>query len=227
MDESLLTGESLPIEKQAMGQLSDETQRVFSGTLVVNGRACVCITYTGINTRFGSIGKAIESIAQDSTRLKKEMTVLIRRLFFIGGVLSALVVVAFYLSKGNFISSLLNGLAASMAFLPEEFPVVLTIFLALGTWRLSKQQVLTRKSSAIETLGAATVMCSDKTGTITENKMQVAAIALDAIQDRNVFLAYPSDAAIDLLFTANLASHPHPVDPMEKAIAEAASEIKS
>jgi Ca2+-transporting ATPase len=226
VDESLLTGESMPVEKRAMGRQSDETQHVFSGTLVVSGRARVCVTHTGINTRFGSIGKAIESIAQDSTRLQKEMTVLIRRLFIIGGVLSVLVVLAFYFTKGNFIASLLNGLAASMAFLPEEFPVVLTIFLALGAWRLSKQQVLTRKSSAIETLGSATVLCSDKTGTITENKMRVAAIALDAIQDRKAFLAEPSNAVIELLTVANLASHPHPVDPMEKAIAEATAELK-
>ena len=227
VDESMLTGESLPVEKRTLGKHPDETQHVYSGTLVVSGRACVCVTHTGINTRFGSIGKAIESISQDSTRLQKEMSVLIRRLFIIGGVLSILVVAAFYFTKGNFISALLNGLAASMAFLPEEFPVVLTIFLALGAWRLSKQQVLTRKSSAIETLGSATVLCSDKTGTITENKMQVAAIALDVILNRIEFLAEKTVSAKDLISTAFLASHPHPVDPMEKAISEALAEFNA
>ena len=227
VDESLLTGESMPVEKQAMGQLSDETQHVYSGTLVVSGRARVCVTHTGIHTRFGSIGKAIESIAHDSTRLQKEMALLIRRLFIIGGLLSMLVVVAFYFTKGNFIASLLNGLAASMAFLPEEFPVVLTIFLALGAWRLSAQKVLTRKSSAIETLGAATVLCSDKTGTITENKMQVAAIACGEIKNREEFINAKSDSVTELLSTAFLASHPNPVDPMEKAIAELIAELKA
>ena len=129
VDESLLTGEAMPVEKLPLGKHPDDTQHVYSGTLVVSGRARVCVTHTGTNTRFGSIGKAIESIEQDSTRLQKEMAVLIRRLFIIGGILSALVVLAFYFTKGNFIASLLNGLAASMAFLPEEFPVVLTIFL--------------------------------------------------------------------------------------------------
>jgi Ca2+-transporting ATPase len=105
--------------------------------------------------------------------------------------------------------------------LPEEFPVVLTIFLALGAWRLSAQKVLTRKSSAIETLGAATVLCSDKTGTITENKMQVAAIACGEIKNREEFINAKSDSVTELLSTAFLASHPNPVDPMEKAISEA------
>jgi Ca2+-transporting ATPase len=227
VDESLLTGESMPVDKLGVGKHPDEVCHVYSGTLVVSGRARVCVTHTGTNSRFGNIGKAIESIKQDSTRLQKEMAVLIRRLFIIGGVLSVLVVVAFYLSKGNFISSLLNGLAASMAFLPEEFPVVLTIFLALGAWRLSKQQVLTRKSSAIETLGSATVLCSDKTGTITENKMQVVAIAKEGIQSRTEIIAEKSVFAKELISTAYLASHPLPVDPMEKAIAELIAELKT
>jgi Ca2+-transporting ATPase len=227
VDESLLTGESMPVEKHVMGAQQGEALHVYSGTLVVSGQARVCVTHTGTNTRFGSIGKAMESIEQDSTRLQNEMAVLIRRLFIIGGVLSVLVVLAFYFTKGNFIASLLNGLAASMAFLPEEFPVVLTIFLSLGAWRLSKQQVLTRKSSAIETLGAATVLCSDKTGTITENKMQVAAIALGEIWNRADFLMKNSEQMQELLSLAELASHPHPVDPMEKAIVESAKEIGS
>lgn len=221
VDESLLTGEAMPVEKLPLGKHPDDTQHVYSGTLVVSGRARVCVTHTGTNTRFGSIGKAIESIEQDSTRLQKEMAVLIRRLFIIGGVLSVLVVLAFYFTKGNFIASLLNGLAASMAFLPEEFPVVLTIFLALGAWRLSAQKILTRKSSAIETLGAATVLCSDKTGTITENKMQVAAIACGEIKNREEFINVKSASVTELLSMAYLASHPNPVDPMEKAITEA------
>jgi Ca2+-transporting ATPase len=226
VDESLLTGESLPVEKSASADLSDELRNVFSGTLVVSGTARVCITHTGLRTRFGSIGKSLESITQDTTRLQTEMTVLIRRLFILGGILSVLVVIAFYFTKGNFIASLLNGLAASMAFLPEEFPVVLTIFLALGAWRLSSNHVLTRKSSAIETLGSATVLCSDKTGTITENRMQVSAMAFEEITFRIDFLMQKSERIQHLLRLACAASQPHPVDPMEKAIFDAALDVQ-
>jgi len=127
-------------------------------------------------------------------------------------------VVAFYFSRGNFLESLLTGLAASMAILPEEFPVVFTIFLALGAWRLSKKNVLTRKSSAIETLGSATVLCSDKTGTITQNKMIVAAIGLNgSMTEKSRFDA--SDHAFRQLIAAGcMASATDTTDPMEKAI---------
>ena len=175
IDESMVTGESMPVAKNT----DIGNQSVFSGTLAVQGSALASVTATGMNTRFGQIGHSLQSIQDEETRLQKEMKVFIRTLSLIGVFLSILVVVAFYISRGNFMESLLTGLAASMAILPEEFPVVLTIFLALGAWRLSKKNVLTRRSSAIETLGSATVLCSDKTGTITQNKMIVAAVALD------------------------------------------------
>ena len=143
VDESLLTGESMPVSKNT----DDGNRTVFSGTLAVQGSALAEVTATGMNTRFGQIGHSLQSIQDEETRLQKEMKVFIRNLSLIGIFLSIAVVVAFYISRGNFLESLLTGLAASMAILPEEFPVVLTIFLALGAWRLSKKNVLTRRSS--------------------------------------------------------------------------------
>lgn len=172
IDESILTGESAPVRKS-----EEAGDNIFGGTLVVQGKGLALVTATGINTAFGKIGQSLKDIKQDQTRLQQEMKVLIRNLFIIGGLLSVVVIAAFFFSRGNILQAILSGLAAALALFPEEFPVVLTIFLALGAWRLSKNKVLTRKPSAIETLGSATVLCSDKTGTITHNKMEIAALA--------------------------------------------------
>lgn len=218
IDESLLTGESVPVTKSCQTNFTDTNGLVFSGTLVVQGKGMAKVLATGINTQFGKIGTSLQSIEQDETRLQKEMKVLIRNLFIIGTIISVGVVLAFYFTRGHFIQSLLNGLAAAMAILPEEFPVVLTIFLALGAWRLSKNNVLTRKPSAIETLGSATVLCSDKTGTITQNKMEIAAlycngemVLKNAFQEKNNYIS-------NLITTAFSASQKDSIDPMEKAI---------
>ncbi|MBL7916991.1 MAG: HAD-IC family P-type ATPase, partial [Bacteroidia bacterium] len=171
IDESLLTGESVAVLKHANSD--DKTGKVFSGTLVVSGHALIEVIHTGENTEFGKIGSTLKEIKRDQTRLQKEMKLLIRNLFIAGIVISLGVIFLFYFTRGNFLQSLLNGISVSMALLPEEFPVVLTVFLAIGAWRLSKVNVLTRNPTAIETLGSATVLCSDKTGTITQNKMEV------------------------------------------------------
>ena len=176
LDESLLTGESVPIAKNVPDNEGDKKAMLFSGTLVVQGKGTAKVLATGPKTKFGQIGASLQSIEQFETRLQKEMRALIRNLFIAGSILSIGVAVAFYFTRGNLIQSVLNGLATAMAILPEEFPVVLTVFLALGAWRLSKKNVLTRKPSAIETLGSATVLCSDKTGTITQNKMELVSL---------------------------------------------------
>ncbi len=218
VDESLLTGESFPVEK--LHSKTDDSQAVlvYSGSLIVQGNGRARVTATGINTEFGKIGSSLVSIKEDETSLQKEMKILIGRLFLVGIALSIFVVVAFYLSGGDFIHALLNGLAAAMAILPEEFPVVLTVFLALGAWRLSKKKVLCRKPSAIETLGSATVLCSDKTGTITMNKMEVVKlydgsdlISVSEISDN-------SKSPGLLLETAVAACQKGSPDPTEKAI---------
>lgn len=218
IDESLLTGESIAAEKNI--QTENKDNLIFSGTLVVQGSGKAKITATGKNTQFGKIGKSLESIEQVETRLQKEMKILIRNLFIFGGIISAGVVIAFYITRGNFIQSLLSGLASSMAILPEEFPVVLTVFMALGAWRLSKKNVLTRTPSAIETLGSATVLCSDKTGTITQNKMQVKAFfSENKIIPESAFLEKKTEIQA-ISKTAFLACQINPIDPMEKAIAD-------
>lgn len=218
IDESILTGESVPVKKLVNDEKKDHNQ-VFSGTLVTQGKGLVRVSVTGVNTEFGKIGASLKSIRQDDeTRLQKEMKVLIRTLFIVGIVLSLLVVTAFYLTQGNLIQSLLNGLAAAMAILPEEFPVILTVFLALGAWRLSKINVLTRKPSAIETLGSATVLCTDKTGTITQNKMEVVAIHNgEATIERKDFDSESAEAQAVLLAAAS-ATQEDSSDPMERAI---------
>jgi Ca2+-transporting ATPase len=216
VDESMLTGESIPVLKDTLA--NQGSSEVFSGTLVVQGSGKLMVNAIGIHTAFGKIGKSIQQIVQEPTRLQKEMKVLIRNLFILGGLLSVLVVFAFYLTRGDFIASLLSGLASAMAILPEEFPVVLTIFLAIGSWRLSRQKVLTRKPSAIETLGSATVLCSDKTGTITQNNMVLSTVIREQkIIEKNEF-EENMDTIQELIFTAMQASPPESLDPMERAI---------
>lgn len=217
VDESLLTGESMPVLKSEEESASAH-HLLFSGTLVVQGRGMAKVLATGTATRFGKIGLSLQGIEEDQTRLQREMKKLIRNLFIIGALISLIIVVAFYLTRGHFIQSLLNGLAAAMAILPEEFPVVFTVFLALGAWRLSRKNVLTRKHSTIENLGSATVLCSDKTGTITQNKMQVVSIYNGNQNiDRENFKS--NIAAIQqVIQTAKYASAINTSDPMEKAI---------
>jgi Ca2+-transporting ATPase len=219
VDESLLTGESMPVNK-TIEKNEDHSNMVYSGTLVVQGRGIAKVTHTGTRTRFGQIGLSLQTINPTETRLQAEMKILVRQLFYGGVIISVGVIGAFYYNRGNFLQSVLNGLAAAMSLLPEEFPVVLTIFLALGAWRLSRNKVLTRNPSAIETLGAATVLCSDKTGTITQNKMQIAAIYCNGnVHTREMFVISKEQISA-MLGGLYLATHANAVDPMEKAITE-------
>lgn len=215
IDESLLTGESAPVSKST----AEGETFVHSGTLIVRGKGYAEVTSTGVNSLIGQIGTSLQGIGKSETRLQQEMKILIRTLFLIGAGLCTLIVTAFYLSRGGFIQALLNGLAAAMAILPEEFPVVLTVFLALGAWRLSQHKVLTRQPSAIETLGSATVLCTDKTGTITLNKMELAAIHTgDRLVHHGNFTG--TGEVGELLLAAHMASTRDSIDPMEKAIAQ-------
>jgi P-type Ca2+ transporter type 2C len=215
VDESILTGESVPVLKNEVHETP-----VFSGTLVVQGTGVARMEHTGARTQFGKIGASLQGIDPGTTRLQQEIKKLVRNLFIAGAIISVGVITAFYLTRGEFLNAVLNGLAAAMALLPEEFPVVLTIFLALGTWRLSKNQVLTRKPAAIETLGSATVLCSDKTGTITQNKMEIAALYNgQTIFHKNEFHAQRASLQ-ELLRVLHGASAVNSIDPMEKAITQ-------
>ncbi len=218
VDESILTGESMTVNKTPHQDQSNHEGCVFSGSLVVQGKGSAKVKSTGIHTQFGKIGTSLAQIEVDETRLQKEMKILIRKLFLISGFISVSIVVAFYFTRGNFLQSLLNGIAASMAILPEEFPVVLTVFLALGAWRLSKNNVLTRKPSAIETLGSATVLCTDKTGTITQNKMEVASLYDGSELFLRADFQGRQKQVRELSAVAYRASQTNSIDPMEKAI---------
>ncbi len=218
VDESILTGESIPVMKTVIDNSLDDIPNIFSGTLVVQGSGIAIVVHTGISTALGKIGKSLEYIEKNETHLQYELSRLIKNLFIGGLIVSVGVVAAYYYTRGDIMQSILHGLSASMALLPEEFPVVLTVFLSLGAWRLSKNKVLTRKPNTIETLGSATVLCSDKTGTITQNKMKIAEIYTgDKIYEENFYGQSP-EFDINFLRTLYFASQKNAVDPMEKAI---------
>ncbi|HNV69624.1 MAG TPA: cation-translocating P-type ATPase, partial [Candidatus Ozemobacteraceae bacterium] len=229
LDESLLTGESVPVRKiaavepvpQSMGKPGgDDLPFVYSGTMVVQGQGYAKILATGMKTELGKIGKALQNVETEESTLKVETGRLVRHLAILGFFSCLLVIVAYGLTRGNWTEGFLAGITLAMAMLPEEFPVVLTIFLALGAWRISQKQVLTRRVAAIETLGAATVLCSDKTGTLTQNRMTVVRLCTDGAE---IVLAPGSTNALPeqvhcLAEFAILASQTDPFDPMEKAI---------
>lgn len=225
VDESLLTGESVPVRKHDWNGENEETQLggddrpfVYSGTMVVQGHALAKVTHIGMDTQIGRIGKAIENVEESPTKLKKEISGLVKKLTIIGALLCVLVVVVYYLNRSSLMEGFLAGITLAMAMLPEEFPVVLTIFMAIGAWRISKKHVLTRKPSAIETLGSATVLCTDKTGTLTENKMKVARL----YNGRDFWIEKQSkefpEEFHDIIEYGILSSQVNPFDPMEKAI---------
>ena len=183
VDESLLTGESLAVRKsESMGLTQssqpggDDLPFVYSGTLVIQGQGIAQVIATGIHTEMGKIGKALGTIAEEDSLLKKETALIVKNFAIFGGILCALVVVVYGLTRGDWLHGLLAGLSLSMALLPEEFSVVLLIFLSMGAWRMSKRNVLVRRMPAIETLGSSTVLCVDKTGTLTLNKMILSSI---------------------------------------------------
>ena len=203
VDESILTGESLPVEKQA-------GMPVYSGTLVVKGQGRAIVTATGARTEFGRIGQSLADLEVEKTALQVETARIVKIIAGAGIALSIILAAYYAYSRGDWLSGVLAGVTLAMAILPEEFPVVLTVFLALGAWRISRQGVLTRRMPAIETLGAATVLCVDKTGTLTENRMAVVeTIAANGDQAR-------------VIETAALACEHEPFDSMERAIVDAA-----
>jgi len=224
-DESLLTGESVPVRKREWteGDTSfipggDDIPVVYSGSMIVQGNGLVKVTAAAMNTEIGKIGKALDSVKEEPTRLKREMGTLVKRLAIIGILLCFLVIAIYTISRGDLLKGFLAGITLAMAMLPEEFPVVLTIFLAMGAWRMSKKSVLTRKPAAIETLGSATVLCTDKTGTLTQNKMTVTRLfnGTDSlnIESGDTF-PEPFHKIIEF---GILSSQVNPFDPMEKAI---------
>jgi P-type Ca2+ transporter type 2C len=236
IEESLLTGESVPVHKiespatTEMGRPGgDNSPFVYSGTLVVGGVGLARVAGTGINTEFGKIGKSLQTIEPEETLLQKETRHLVRNLAFIGVVLCIIMAVVYGLTRGNWTDGFLASITLAMAILPEEFPVVLTVFLALGAWRISQNHVLTRRMPAIETLGSNTVLCVDKTGTLTLNRMSV-----DRVYTGGEFLHVGLDHVVappekfhPLIEFSILASQTNPFDPMEKALKELGDHYQS
>ena len=226
-DESLLTGESVPVTKRADESAAgagrpggDGLPHVWSGTLVVRGQGVARVSATGSKTELGRIGKALQTLDTDATRLQTQISRWVRVLAGAGIALCALLALGFGFFRGGWLEGLLAGLALAMALVPEEFPVILTVFLALGAWRLSRRHVLTRRAAAIEALGSATVLCVDKTGTLTENRMAVAALeAAGQTWELAKGLGEPLPETFHpLVEFALLASRQRPFDPMERAV---------
>jgi P-type Ca2+ transporter type 2C len=226
-DESLLTGESVSVRKTAwdgrseMGRPGgDDLPFVYSGTMVVQGQGIARVAATGLNTEIGRIGKALRTVGAENTALQREVARLVRNVAVLGLSLCAVLVVAYGLSRQNWLEGILTGSTLAMAILPEEFPVVLTIFVALGAWRIAKKRVLTRRVAAVETLGSASVLCVDKTGTLTQNRMSVRRIAANG--ESYDFGAEGRDHLAEtfhqLVEFSILASQRDPFDPMEKAL---------
>jgi Ca2+-transporting ATPase len=214
IDESLVTGESFMVEKKPFKETST-TCFLLAGTLVVKGNGIFIVDKTGAFSALGKIGKVLSEIKSPSSKLHSETKKIVQVFFIIGISLSFFVFLIFYLTRGDILLSILIGLSSAMAIIPEEFPVVLTIFLALGAWRMSKINVLIRKSSAIENLGAITVLCSDKTGTITQNLMTIS----NLISPTGTIHTSLYDKGIErLIFAANYATPSFTKDPMEIAI---------
>ncbi|MBZ9700812.1 MULTISPECIES: cation-translocating P-type ATPase [unclassified Mesorhizobium] len=234
-DESLLTGESVPVRKIAAGQGDlpaecrpggDDLPFAFSGSLVVRGSGIGEVLATGPLSQIGAIGQSLSTMETEAPRLQRQTKRLVAIFALVGGAVSVLAVVLYGLLRGGWLDAALAGIALGMSMLPEEFPMVLTIFMAMGAWRISQARVLTRRAAAIETLGSATVLCTDKTGTLTENRMTIAELRTP---DGKLFRLNNSNTEMpaafgELVEIGVLASAEIPFDPMERAFHKLAQE---
>jgi Ca2+-transporting ATPase len=227
VDESLLTGESgavgkLPAESgRAERPGGDGLPLLYAGTLVVSGQGFARVVETGAGSEIGRIGGTLAAVASEPTSLQKETGRLVRIVAFVGAALALAVALLYGFTRGAWLDGLLSGLTLAMALLPDELPVVLVVFFALGAWRIARRNVLTRRVSAIEALGRATILCVDKTGTLTENRMMVR-----TLYGSGRFLEVGGsphelpETHHEVVEYAILASQRDPFDPTERAIRE-------
>jgi Ca2+-transporting ATPase len=223
VNEAILTGESLSVFKNELSEIN----KVFQGTIVATGLAICEVTAIGNQTSLGKIGKSLESIEEEKTPLQLQITNFVKKMSIIGLIIFGIVwALNYYHSKVVF-DSLLKALTIAMSVIPEEIPVAFTTFMALGAWRLMKMGIITKQTKTVETLGSATVICTDKTGTITENKMSLAQLYVfdsNIVIDANEKL---NSEAEEVLSFAMWSSEPIPFDAMEIAIHEAYAKLES
>lgn len=216
VNESILTGESFSVSKDK----TSEDKAVYLGTNVVSGLAIVTVTGIGNQTKLGKIGKSLESIEEEKTPLEKQINNFVKKMVLAGAVIFLIVWAINYLKSADILDSLLKALTLAMSILPEEIPVAFTTFMALGAWRLMKMGIVVKQMKTVETLGSATVICTDKTGTITQNKMSLAGL-FSLSSGRKTNPADPlDDEERNLVSIAMWASEPIPFDPMEIALHE-------
>lgn len=231
LDESLLTGEAVPVRKLALDSSAktvdqtvmpepggEDLPYIFAGTLVVRGTGKALVHATGIRSEMGKIGRALGSIETEQPRLQRQIQSFVRVFAIIGVLLGGLTVLLFGLLRGSWLDAMLGGIAIGMSLLPEEFPLVLAVFMAMGAWRISQARVLTRRASAIEALGATTVLCTDKTGTLTENRMTVVSILSEDASWHQDGKTPISDKIRETLKVALFACPREPTDPMDMAV---------
>jgi P-type Ca2+ transporter type 2C len=227
VDESILTGEAVAVRKLPEGPAKQSRDRtpggddqpdLYAGTLVVSGHGVAEVQLTGRATQTGGIGQSLAEITSDDTVIQKAVTRLVRIFGLLALIISSVLVLFYGLTRGDWLQGALSGIALAMAMLPEEFPVVLAIFLALGALRLSRVGVLARRSSAIEALGAATVLCVDKTGTLTKNEMRLRCVTGSKERFDLAEPEAPPAGPLATLKVALLASRDHSVDPLDRAV---------
>lgn len=234
VNESILTGESMAVFKNE----TDENKTVFLGTIVTGGLAICEVTAIGNKTQLGKIGKSLEAIGEEKTPLQMQMGNFVKKMSLVGLMIFGFVWVFNYYNSNNVLDSLLNALTLAMSIIPEEIPVAFATFMALGSWRLMKMGIIVKQTKTVETLGSANVICTDKTGTITENKMSLAqwytlsdnttkgSNSIQINNNNNNNDNNESENDIELLTLAMWASEPIPFDAMEIALHESYSKLK-
>jgi Ca2+-transporting ATPase len=214
VNESSLTGESFSVYKSEQ----TEDKMVYSGTQVVTGLAIYKVLTIGLKTKLGKLGSSLSSITEEPTPLQVQIEKFVKGMAAVGGIIFLLILIVYYWRTHDFLSSLLNGLTLAMAIIPEEIPVAFTTFMAIGSWRMIQEGIIVKKIRTVEALGSATVICTDKTGTLTENRMSlqsVYAIDTDQLYEKG---NWTSESAKKVIEMAMWASEPIPFDPMEKTL---------
>lgn len=234
VNESILTGESMVVFKNE----KSENNQVFQGTIAASGLAICEVTAIGNQTQLGKIGKSIESIVEEKTPLQLQIGNFVKKLSIVGLIIFGIVWAVNYYNSRLFLDSLLKALTLAMSIIPEEIPVAFTTFMALGAWRLMKMGIIVKQTKTVETLGSATVICTDKTGTITQNKMSLAkwyTFSDDKISgnensngkdNSDLKTEKINEKEQELLSLSMWASEPIPFDGMEIALHEAYSKLK-